>query len=100
MLQPDGTPVANFVEEEWNVWLHQMARDGTWGDHISLIGVANAYRVDIQVFKNTGEVHIIKPFTPSESVREITLGHIGEYHYVSMLPKGKPIQLTRSLFSL
>ena len=69
-----------------------MARDGTWGDHISLIGVANAYGVEIKVINNVGEVTKIIPFTASEPLREIILGHIGESHFVSMLSKGKPKQ--------
>ena len=90
MLQPDGTPTANFLEGEWNVWLKQMSREGTWGDHISLIGVANAYGIEVKVINNTGNVHKIEPCSPSVPHREITLGHIGEFHYVSLVAKGKP----------
>ena len=81
----------------WSIWqmmrsladyITHMARDGTYGDQITLYAAANLYNIDIQIVSSlrVGEQHA---FNPSASVSEATvyLGHFAENQgewYVSL----------------
>ena len=65
-----------------------MARDGTYGDQITLYAAANLYNIDIKIVSSlgVGGQHV---FIPSASVSAATgyLGHLAENqgeHYVSL----------------
>ena len=72
----------------WSIWqmmrsladyITHMARDGTYGNQITLYAVANLYNIDIQIVSSlrVGGQHA---FNPSASVSAATmyLGHFAE----------------------
>ena len=72
----------------WDDYITHMARDGTYGDQITLYAAANLYNIDIQIVSSlgVGGQHV---FSPSASVSAATvyLGHFTESqseHYVSL----------------
>ena len=54
-----------------------MGQDGTWGDHLSLIAVANMYHVSIVIVSSTEDIQpiVINPES-GQSEGTILLGHI------------------------
>ena len=81
----------------WSIWqmmrsladyITHMARDGTYGDQITLYAAANLYKIDIQIVSSlrVGGQHA---FNPSSSVSAATVypGHFAENQgewYVSL----------------
>lgn len=69
-----------------------MERQGIWGDHVMLYAAANRYEVSIRVICLSLEHFdvIIVPSCDVVDPRQLIIGHIREFHYVSLLPqKGK-----------
>ena len=88
----DGFPLLEHLADDefacWDDYITHMARDGTYGDQITLYAAANLYNIDIQIVSSlgVGGQHV---FSPSASVSAATvyLGHLAENqgeHYVSL----------------
>ena len=87
--QPDGTELFHFVDgyPSWDAYLTSMMKDGTWGDHVILHGVANCFQTCIHVISSLPHRHdvmICPEFDVSGSYR-LVLGHLLELHYVSLI---------------
>lgn len=72
----------------WDDYLIRMVRYGTYGDQITLCGVANLYNIDIQIVSSLG-VRGQNAFSPLASVSAATvyLGQFDKNHaerYVSL----------------
>ena len=81
----------NFVDQKvyptWTEYLEKMARDGTWGDHLILQAAARHLNCVIHIISSHPEFDVkIEPDSNSATcdVAELLLGHIYEYHYVSL----------------
>ena len=81
----------NFVDQKeyptWTEYLQKMARDGTWGDHLILETAARHLNCVIHIISSHPEFDVkIGPDLNSTTcdVAELLLGHIYEYHYVSL----------------
>ena len=69
----------------WHAYLHAMGQDGTWGDHLTLIAVANMYHVSIVIVSSIEDIQPIVIIPESgQSEGTILLGHITELHYVTL----------------
>lgn len=66
-----------------------MAEDGTWGDHVILYAAANYFETCIHVISSLSHDSdvIISPERDVGSCNKLVLGHVHEYHYVSLQPK-------------
>ncbi len=64
-----------------------MSKDGTWGDHIVLVALANALGKTIRVVTSldTDQYDIVVD-TDDNDGAPILLGHLSENHYVSLEP--------------
>jgi hypothetical protein len=63
-----------------------MATDKTWGDHIILDASSRLYGVEFIIMESHKDFEITH--IPTEShVLTVYLGHIGEFHYVVVVPK-------------
>jgi hypothetical protein len=119
---PNGCTLQDFLETDrwptWEAYAETMARDGTWGDQITLLAVAEIFKVRIVVIssvegKNDDDMAGITVIVPTclreqgdgedveprdiESIKRlirspntITLAHIHELHYTSLTPLPTP----------
>jgi len=70
----------------WQQYL-QGLETNDWGDHISLIGIANAFNVVIGIVSSeTPGIRYIYPEDTSEQQHTIYLGHEFESHYIRLTP--------------
>ena len=74
------------------MYLARMSQPSQWGDHMILRAMSNMLGRHIIVcnVRSDGEVsqHEIVPMDDSTSDREnLYLGHLGEFHYMSLRPK-------------
>jgi OTU-like cysteine protease len=70
-------------------YLHNMAKDGTWGDGTTLLAASMHYRRQIIVYSDESKkpIFLSETFNDSQPFR---LGHTGGNHYVSLLPASLP----------
>ena len=88
-MQSDGTELAVFIDRfaSWTEYLHEMAQDGKWGDHVILFAAANCYECDIHVISSVPSHDcIVRPDPPISDAAQLVLGHVVEEHYVSLKP--------------
>ena len=90
LLQPDGTDLFHFVDgySSWNAYLTNIVADGTWGDHVVLRGAAKYFETCIQVISSLPHHHdiMICPEYDVTGSNRLVLGHVYEFHYVSLTP--------------
>jgi hypothetical protein len=97
VTQLKTTPDAysNYVPMKYIDYLKNMAKNGEWGDHVTLQAAADYYGVKISLitsFKDTCFIEIVP--TEQKSKREMYLSFWAEVHYNSIYPIG---DLPRSL---
>lgn len=84
----DGTPYSEFLDTEtWDAYLNRMARDGEWGDHMIMRAISEVTSRTIQVISTEAERDwtVIEPKSCEQNQKPaIYLGHVGEFHYVSL----------------
>lgn len=91
-IQKNGVHFKDFLssKETWESYLNRMERNSTWGDHLTLQALSEVTRNTIVVL-NLSQEDIrrteIVPSDPDQSHASFFLGHIGEYHYLSLRPK-------------
>ena len=95
LLQRDGTDVFQFVDgySSWDEYLTRMMTDGAWGDHLILKGAANFFETCIQVVSSHQDDVMICPEYDVTGSNPLVLGHLPEFHYVSLIPfkQGKDV---------
>lgn len=67
-----------------------MAKDGTWGNHVVLVAAANTYGTSIRVISSVTDhedILVTPSYTSSQDTETLVLGHVFEYHYVSLEQK-------------
>lgn len=87
----DAIHLPSFVDNcDLETYLTNMAKDGTWGDHIVLLGAANLYNMGIWIVSSlsNSEPIIIEPADGlvGDYLGHIHLGHIADLHYVTLVP--------------
>lgn len=84
----NGAPLAVFVPTgDFDAYLADMARAGVWGDHLTLIALAEALQVKITVLSSVeGDQYIteIVPRGATDAMRVLLLSHFAEFHYGSL----------------
>ena len=85
-----GTPLRFFVyATTWEEFCNNAAKEGTWGDHLTLMAVANVYNVKILIVSSIADDNYITEISPDrkESApppKQVILSHFAEYHYGSV----------------
>ena len=85
---PDGIPMELFAGIPWDQYLGLMARDGTYGDHLTLQAAADVFNIQIVIYSTLGTMatQTISPMNSSPTVT-FYLGHFAEgagEHYVCL----------------
>ena len=63
-----------------------MSTPGSWCDGVIVQAVADALNCKIHIIEsadNFANINVIYPVSPNETTREICIGHLDEFHYVS-----------------
>lgn len=95
---PEGSVhFADFVNEPWKLYLQRMVNAGEWGDHVILQAASIIYGIRITVLTtNSVEPTIVSPVVEgNNNLPNIYLGHISEFHYVSLTPKAECTESNR-----
>ena len=84
----DGTPLQNFADLPWPIYISSMSRNGTFGDHITLQATSNLYNVAFQVLSSNGPGYetTVSPVAATP-ICTFILGHFAEddgEHYVCL----------------
>ncbi|XP_062609100.1 uncharacterized protein LOC134270864 [Saccostrea cucullata] len=92
-FQEDKSHPSSFLlEETWSEYLTRMSRSGEWSDHIILQAVADMLFLEVIVF-NVYDDDIYRTEVKGKINKydqnrlTIFLGHLGEFHYLSLRPK-------------
>ena len=85
----NGATIAMFVPTgNFDDYLRDMARPGTWGDHLTLIALAEALGVRITVISSVqGDQYlteIVPRGAPATTAAPLLLSHFAEFHYGSL----------------
>ena len=94
LFQLDGTERFHFVSERdrypsWDAYLEKMKQRSTWGDHVILLAAASNFEIPIKVISSLSNDHdlLISPECDVSNSKQLVLGHVHEFHYVSLIPK-------------
>ena len=76
---PDGTPMELFAGTPWDQYLRLMARDGRYGDHLTLQAAADVFNIQIVIYSTLGTMatQTISPMNSSPTAT-FYLGHFTE----------------------
>ena len=68
-------------------YLRKMSRDGTWGDHLTIMALANTLHRNIWIVTSSRDHgdHIVID-TGNASADPLLLGYVSNNHYVSLEP--------------
>lgn len=90
--QRDGELHKFINDEPWEDYLQRMAKDKVWGDHLTLIAVAEVFHISIFIISSVPGDKFITQINPGaqESLhsgrkKTIFLAHHLEFHYVSIV---------------
>ena len=77
----EGMPLELFAGMPWKAYLQAMARNGTYGDQITLQAAADLYNIEIVVVSTLGPDATVV-ISPSSSIptARVQLGHYAENH--------------------
>ena len=64
-----------------------MAKNSTWGDHVVLFAAANFFQTPIRIISSLDREIVVHPEHTVADSTPLVLGHIHEFHYVSLQPK-------------
>jgi len=83
----NGAFLKEFVfDKTWEQYCNEMARDGVWGDHLTLIAACELFNIKIIIISSVPGDNFIVEINPelSRPRRVVMLSHYAEYHYGSV----------------
>ncbi|XP_060077559.1 uncharacterized protein LOC132557089 [Ylistrum balloti] len=89
----DGTHMQMFLPtEKWEDYLSRMEKDGEWGDEMALRGISEVIKRQINIISAIGsdqhnQITIQPTGVKSDPTQDLFLGHMDDYHYISLRPK-------------
>jgi len=90
---PNGTTIGDYLQTEffptWNDYVDYMSQDKIWGDHFTLLAIAEVYQTKIVIVSSMDVDPGIDPFTvivPEKWTKTIYISHLHELHYSSLCP--------------
>lgn len=93
-LQQYPTLYCEYIPEDYQQYCYKMHQFGTWGDHVTLQAVADAFGVRIVVMTSYRDSCVIEiqPQSHMQSQRILHLSFWAEVHYNSVYPLGEAPQ--------
>ncbi|EGC32306.1 hypothetical protein DICPUDRAFT_155763 [Dictyostelium purpureum] len=84
---PNGETLSEFVTtNSWEEYCDSMSKNGTWGDHLTLVAAAEIYKKNISIISSVeSQSSSFIEITPSIKCENgILLSHFAEFHYGSL----------------
>ena len=78
--------IESISDASWIEYIFNMSTPGSWCDGVIVQAVADALNCKIHIIEsadNFANINVIYPVSPNETTREICIGHLDEFHYVS-----------------
>eukprot|EP00026_Physarum_polycephalum_P011271 Phypoly_transcript_11478.p1 GENE.Phypoly_transcript_11478~~Phypoly_transcript_11478.p1 ORF type:complete len:280 (+),score=21.29 Phypoly_transcript_11478:126-965(+) len=94
-IDDSGSTLGDFIDRDhyprWSSYVIYMSRNGSWGDHITLVAAAEVYGVQISIISNVddgGAGQYMTTITPrsQKPTKTVNLSHWHELHYNSLHP--------------
>lgn len=88
-----GGNLKYFVTTDWKQYCDNMSKSGVWGDHITLLAMAELYGIHIKIISSVSGDEFFMEIDPIENVGKlgrgntVFLSHWWEYHYCSLTEK-------------
>ncbi|EGC34446.1 hypothetical protein DICPUDRAFT_79811 [Dictyostelium purpureum] len=85
-LIQNGANLSQFATTNWENYCNNMARDGTWGDHITLFAAAEIFKANIYIVSSVESHNYFIEIAPTTVIanKTILLSHQAELHYGSL----------------
>jgi len=85
---PNGAILHQFVHDRaWDDYCNAMAKDGCWGDHLTLLAMSELFGVVISILSSVEGDNFITEIHPTAKKMEkvLMLSHYAEFHYGSLV---------------
>lgn len=91
ILPENGARLQDFVADDWDTYCNSMSKNGTWGDHLTLIAATYVFGVRIVLFSSIDDNNYVTEYIPSiiKSSKILFVCHYAEYHYGSLTRQDK-----------
>ena len=80
--------IESNIESSWVQYITNMSTPETWADHLVIQAVADILNLKIYIIESDehfGEFNVVEAVMPQQQPSVVYVGHLGEYHYVSIL---------------
>jgi len=84
---PNGAVLHQFVHDRpWEEYCTAMAKDGCWGDHLTLLAISEMFGAQISIFSSVEGDNFITEIHPTTKKlkKVLLLSHYAEFHYGSL----------------
>jgi len=84
---PNGAIFHQFVHDrKWEDYCAAMAKDGCWGDHLTLLAISEMFGAQISIFSSVEGDNFITEIHPTTKKlnKVLLLSHYAEFHYGSL----------------
>jgi hypothetical protein len=89
-----GARLSDFQEAgapSWEAYLQNLSQDGSWGDHLALLALAESRRLRITLISSCASAAAnplltVEPRNADAELRPVYLAHWHERHYSSLQP--------------
>ncbi|EGC38426.1 hypothetical protein DICPUDRAFT_76029 [Dictyostelium purpureum] len=85
---PNGATLSDFITtNSWEEYCNNMSKNGTWGDHLTLVAAAEVFKRSISIISSVeSQSSFFIDITPKskEDDNAILLSHFAEFHYGSL----------------
>eukprot|EP01125_Pyxidicula_operculata_P022670 TRINITY_DN9490_c0_g1_i1.p1 TRINITY_DN9490_c0_g1~~TRINITY_DN9490_c0_g1_i1.p1 ORF type:complete len:495 (+),score=71.41 TRINITY_DN9490_c0_g1_i1:136-1620(+) len=86
LVLPNNAKLEDFVyNQTWDSYCDDMAKDCTWGDHLTLTAATEVFRIRIFILSSIPDSQFTTEIFPEfETSTVAMLSHLAEFHYGSM----------------
>lgn len=92
---PNESILHEFVHDKpWEEYCDQMAKDGCWGDHLTLLALSELFGAVISIMSSVEGDNFITEIHPTvkKTNKVILLSHYAEFHYGSLTHIGETLK--------
>eukprot|EP01125_Pyxidicula_operculata_P007422 TRINITY_DN2522_c0_g1_i2.p1 TRINITY_DN2522_c0_g1~~TRINITY_DN2522_c0_g1_i2.p1 ORF type:complete len:423 (-),score=80.83 TRINITY_DN2522_c0_g1_i2:73-1341(-) len=87
ILPNNGSKLSEYAyDQTWDQFCDELSRNGIWGNHLTLVAMAEVYGSPIKIISSVASDDYIIQINPTQikSSRVFLLSHYAEFHYSSL----------------